>query len=116
MTLRQTVMPAAELWAGEMIGVSVAGRAVLLANVDGAIHAYLDRCAHLGYPLSAGRLEGPVVTCVAHGWQFNVLTGQGVNPAKVALAKVPAAVEDGQIVVDVEWASPTPAEAPCLKS
>ncbi|RMF70184.1 MAG: hypothetical protein D6743_00695, partial [Calditrichaeota bacterium] len=37
--------------------------------------AFRDVCPHAGYALSDGDLEGKVLTCPAHGSQFNVCTG-----------------------------------------
>ena len=55
----------------------VAGdRIVALFNVDGTIHALDGICPHQGGPLGKGKLQGCIVTCPWHGWQFDVTTGQ----------------------------------------
>lgn len=46
-----------------------------LFRVDGRIHAMEDACPHAGDSLSGGLLEGCVVVCPAHGWDFDVRTG-----------------------------------------
>jgi toluene monooxygenase system ferredoxin subunit len=91
-----------DLWNGEMVGVVVNGKKVVMANIAGAVRAYPDRCLHLGVELSRGRLVGQVLTCCAHGWQYDLLTGAGVNPANVALVCYPVRVEEGEIWVDVD--------------
>jgi nitrite reductase (NADH) small subunit/3-phenylpropionate/trans-cinnamate dioxygenase ferredoxin subunit len=59
----------------------VEGKAVALANVDGQFHAIDNVCFHRGGPLGDGPLEGSVVTCPWHGWQYDVRTGKvGQNP------------------------------------
>lgn len=70
-----------QLWEGEMIGVRLAGADVLLVNLgpDG-IHAYDNRCPHAGSRLSDGRLSAANLRCGAHLWEFDVRTGEGVNP------------------------------------
>lgn len=65
--------------AGGMVHLEVNGREVLLANVDGTLHAVGDRCGHEGARLSVGRLEGRVVTCPAHGSRFDVTTGKNLS-------------------------------------
>jgi len=92
------------LWSGEMIGVDVRGIRVLLVNVEGVVRAYHDRCAHLGVPLSEGSLEGAVLTCRAHCWQYDVGTGAGVNPRTATLTALPVVVRDGAIFVDIDAA------------
>jgi toluene monooxygenase system ferredoxin subunit len=88
-----------DLWVGEMRAVDVSGQRVLLVNVDGQVRAYLDRCPHRGLPLSEGRLEGAVLVCSQHGWQFDARTGGGVNPACAALTPIPARVEGDDVLV-----------------
>ncbi|MDF0644168.1 MAG: Rieske 2Fe-2S domain-containing protein [Nitrospira sp.] len=55
------------------------GKTIALFNVDGVFHAIDNTCIHRGGPLGEGELEGNVVTCPWHGWQFNVTTGACVN-------------------------------------
>lgn len=97
----RAVLPERDLWMGEMTGIRVAGVGVLLANVEGCVYAYHDRCAHQGVPLSEGRLDGRVLTCTKHDWTFDATTGCGVNPEGFRLRAFPVRLSDGQIEVDV---------------
>jgi toluene monooxygenase system ferredoxin subunit len=90
-----------ELWIGEKLGVVVAGRPVLLVNVEGTICAYEDRCRHKGIALSLGKLEGHVLTCSVHGWIYDARTGAGINPESARLPRFPVRVEGDDILVDV---------------
>ena len=94
------ILPVSRLWEGEMLGLCVEGTPVLVANVDGEIVAYRDTCAHQAVALSEGSLTGHVLACRAHGWSFDVRTGQGINPAAARLVRLPVEVRDGQICVD----------------
>lgn len=95
-----------DLWDGEMVGRVLAGLPVLLLHVEGRIRAYVDRCAHLGVPLSKGRLSGRVLTCSAHEWQYDACTGQGLNPRTARLRALPVRIEGGEIQVDVDAPAP----------
>ena len=67
---------------GQGIVVEVNGKTLAVFNVDGAFHAIDNTCIHRGGPLGEGDLEGSVVTCPWHGWQYDVTTGACVaNPA-----------------------------------
>jgi toluene monooxygenase system ferredoxin subunit len=99
---RLRVAPFDSLWDGEMRGYVVSGRKVLLVRLEGAVFAYEDRCAHLGLPLSDGRLDDGVITCSAHHYRYCARTGSGVNPRSVCLRAFAAAVEDGFVCVDVD--------------
>ena len=94
------VLPADRLWAGEKLGLTVDGVPVLLVNAGGTLCAYRDACVHQGLALSDGTLEGTVLTCKAHGWSYDVVTGCGINPEATRLRRLPIEVRDGQILVD----------------
>ncbi|HTC41760.1 MAG TPA: Rieske (2Fe-2S) protein [Candidatus Acidoferrales bacterium] len=71
-----------ELPPGTVRELYIEGKAVAVANVAGKIFAINNTCLHRGGPLGQGLLEGKVVTCPWHGWQFDVTTGKAVqNPA-----------------------------------
>ena len=95
------VMRAEDLWGGEMIGVCVDGRPVLLVNLEGVVRAYEDRCAHLAMPLSRGKLSGNVLVCGSHAWEYDACTGRGVNPAGIALRCYGVRIDDGNILVSL---------------
>jgi toluene monooxygenase system ferredoxin subunit len=91
-----------QLRIGEMMGVVLDGRPVLLVRLEDGIHAYADRCAHQGVRLSEGKLDGTRLTCHAHEWIYDAATGRGINPERCALTAHPAEVRDGRIWVDPE--------------
>jgi toluene monooxygenase system ferredoxin subunit len=97
----QRVAALDDLWSGDMSTCVVDRVSVLLVRVDDDVYAYEDRCAHLGVPLSRGRLVGCTLTCSAHEWQYDVTTGRGVNPERARLRRFPVRVEDGHVAVDV---------------
>jgi nitrite reductase/ring-hydroxylating ferredoxin subunit len=65
---------------GKLTKVQVKGEEVVLAKVDGRIHAIVDSCTHRGAPLHEGQLEGTIVTCPWHGGQFDVTSGKAISP------------------------------------
>ena len=90
-----------ELWIGEMRGLSLHGRRVLVVRTEEGYAAFEDRCAHLGVRLSEGALSGCVLTCRAHHYQYDARSGQGINPKSVRLARFPVEVTEGAVLVDV---------------
>ncbi len=77
---------AADIPPGKMIKVSIDGRDILVANIDGEYYATDDSCTHSGSSLSEGKLDGCVITCGWHGAQFDCKTGK--------LEKFPAKIRD----------------------
>ena len=102
------VMPFDDLWIGEMLGVEVAGVKVLLLNVEDEVRAYLDRCPHRASALSEGNLDGLTLTCATHLWEFNAVTGMGINPESSRLIGFPVRIEDGMIYVEIPETNAVP--------
>ena len=77
-----------EIRPGEMISVEVDNEQVLLANVDGNIHAVDDICSHAFASLSEGELNGAEIECPLHGGTFNLTSGEPVTPPAVESIRV----------------------------
>ncbi|HEU5180058.1 MAG TPA: Rieske 2Fe-2S domain-containing protein [Candidatus Polarisedimenticolia bacterium] len=61
--------------------VVAGGRVLALFNVEGEFFAVDNSCPHRGGPLGEGHLQGKIVTCPWHGWQFDLCTGVSpLNP------------------------------------
>ncbi len=85
-----------------MEAFEVDGVEVLMVHTDsGDIHAVQSVCPHQEVDLVEGELEGNVLTCCMHLWQFDVKSGKGVNPTHAELAKYPVKLEGEDILVDV---------------
>lgn len=84
---------------GEGRCVDANGRILALFNVAGTFYAIDNTCLHREGPLGEGSLEGSVVTCPWHGWQYDVTTGiSPVNPS-VCVATFPVKIEGEEIFV-----------------
>ena len=101
-----------DLWEGEVRGVNLGGVDVVLCNVDGELFAYEDRCPHLANPLSHGVLQQNTLRCVAHEWEFDARTGQGVNPQAARLKPFPVRHDDDRIFVAIPPGSALAADEP----
>ena len=64
---------------GQGTVVTIANRDVALFNVDGTIYAMENACLHQGQSLGSSPLNGCVVTCRAHGWRYDVTTGNTLH-------------------------------------
>src|SRR5262245_15290537 len=85
---------------GEMIGATVDGNQLLVANVDGRYCAIGSVCTHEGGPLADGELDGSTVTCPWHGSQFNVQTGEvEMGPAEEPEPAYEVRVEGDEVQV-----------------
>ena len=87
---------------GSAIEVTAAGRVFAVYNVEGEIHVLDGICPHAGGPLGQGALEGNVITCPWHGWQFDVTTGRHCLNVNLCHMHYAARIEGTDVVVDVE--------------
>lgn len=78
------------------------GRMVALFNVDGNYYATDNTCVHRGGPLGQGALEGKVVSCPWHGWQFDVTTGCAAFNEQIKIRTYPVKVEGEDITVELD--------------
>lgn len=86
---------------GKMIGFSIAGSPVLLANVGGRYYAMDSICPHAHAPLEDGSLEGTTVKCPWHGSIFDLETGMcNSGPAVIDKKVYSVKVEEGAIYID----------------
>lgn len=76
------------------------GSELALYNVNGEFHATSNFCPHKGAPLSMGKLDGHVIECDWHGWQFDVRTGQCLTVSD-AVEVYRVFVEDGLIKIEI---------------
>jgi nitrite reductase (NADH) small subunit len=81
--------------------LAAGGRVVALYNVDGDFCSLDGVCPHAGGPLGQGTLNGNIVTCPWHGWQFDVSTGQHCLNAGIVHAKFAVKVENDDIYVEI---------------
>jgi len=88
---------------GKMKKISVDGKDIMVANIDGDFCAMDDSCTHSGSSLSEGSLEGCTVTCGWHKAEFDCKTGKLVKfPAKINnLASYDVTVESDNVFVEM---------------
>lgn len=94
-------LPASELPPGALREWREGECVVALCNVEGTVHAMDGVCPHARGPLGHGALNGAMVACPWHCWEFDCRTGGlDFNPS-VRLPVFAVKVEDGHIWVDL---------------
>jgi nitrite reductase (NADH) small subunit len=90
-----------EIPAGEIRAVQVGEKEVALAHMDGKFFAISNECLHRGGPLGEGSMQGPVVTCPWHGWEFDVTTGKACLNPEVGVQTYAVEIRGDEVFVDV---------------
>jgi 3-phenylpropionate/trans-cinnamate dioxygenase ferredoxin subunit len=99
---------ASDLKDGDKKKVVLKGQEIMLARVGDTFYATQDRCAHMGGDLSAGVLEGTIITCPRHGSQFDItdghnvrwMTGEGFVVAMSKIIKSPRPIRTYKVKVE----------------
>jgi nitrite reductase (NADH) small subunit len=75
------------------------GRVLAVFATEEGYVALHGLCAHAGGPLAKGKVQGGVVTCPWHGWQYWLKTGQHCLSSGVLQERYDIIVEDEQLWV-----------------
>jgi toluene monooxygenase system ferredoxin subunit len=75
-----------DLEVGEKKEVTLpSGKLVLLMRAEDGIYACCADCPHQETPLVEGSLDGDVLMCPTHFWQWNIKTGGQIGIAELPL-------------------------------
>ncbi len=86
---------------GSMRSAEAGGIELAVCNINGEVHAIGNTCPHAGGPLSEGALNGNMVTCPWHAWEYDCRTGQNDFDPDVKVPVYAVRVDGDDILVDV---------------
>lgn len=73
---------------------------LLVCNLAGSFYAFHNRCPHRGLSLEQSMLEGSILTCPWHGYQFDIqAAGRCFHDPSLRLQALPLAIENEVIRV-----------------
>ena len=97
-----SAVPDVALAEGSMAGVDLKGVHVLIAKIGGEVFAVSGICTHEEADLANGFLIEDRVVCALHLSQFELKTGQVINPPATApLRTFNVKIEGGTIFVEI---------------
>ena len=80
--------------------VIVDGLDVALFRRGDEIFAIGNECAHKGGNLCDGRVEGDIVTCPLHGWEFDLRSGACMTIPGESVPRFAVSVDHGAIYLE----------------
>ena len=109
---KEVVARVDEILPGSNRTFRVRGREIVVFNVKGEFHAFLNKCPHEGARLCEGILvslvesnkpgeysmsrKGEFLRCPWHGWEFDLRTGQSwCSPERYNARQYPTSVASG---------------------
>jgi nitrite reductase/ring-hydroxylating ferredoxin subunit len=97
-----TLGNAGDIPEGEVRAFDAHGVPVAVANAGGTFFAFGDTCTHRQCSLAEGELEDTTIICPCHGSEFDIRTGEVVNPpARDPVQSYEARVEDGRVQIAI---------------
>ena len=95
-------MKSDELTEGKLATAEVNGTHILLSKIGGEVYAVSGTCTHEESDLGIGFLVEDRVVCALHLSQFDLKTGEVLNPpATVPLKRFNVKIDAGTILVEV---------------
>jgi nitrite reductase/ring-hydroxylating ferredoxin subunit len=87
---------------GEPKAFDVGERVVTVVKLEDGYFAFDDECTHRQCSLAEGELEERSIVCPCHGSEFDVRTGEVMNPPAVQpLQILQVRVEDGELQIAI---------------
>ncbi len=87
---------------GQLFGLTINDKKILLANLKGKIHATDLICTHANADLSTGFLSEEGIRCPLHLSVFNLEDGKPQNlPAETALNVYNVKIDNNEVYVEV---------------
>ncbi len=123
--VKHVIAPATDLPPGERLVAEVAGRKVVIFNLDGEYFGLFNRCPHQGGDLCMGRTtglveagaepgqysysrRGEILRCPWHGWEFDIRTGKSrAEPDRVRAKRYGVEVVRGKDLFDGPYQAET---------
>jgi nitrite reductase (NADH) small subunit len=68
---------------------------------SGEVFAIENSCPHIGAPLDNGLIEDKNITCLWHGWCFDLQTGHSINCPGVSVKTYPIKIQDQKVWIQV---------------
>lgn len=97
----EVVLHKDSLQPGQVTEVIIAGKAIAVANLDGEYCAISNTCSHAEGPLGEGELDGIVLRCPYHGWEFDVRTGACLTSPDDPVARYAVEIVRDAVCVEV---------------
>jgi nitrite reductase/ring-hydroxylating ferredoxin subunit/Fe-S cluster biogenesis protein NfuA len=83
--------------------LTMSGEKLLLYRNGSIVSCFQNACAHLGFPIADGEVEGGVITCPHHGFRYDLATGECLTAPEVQLQPHAVRVIGNRVEVRLVW-------------
>ena len=99
---RHKVAALSEVPKGKLYLVAIGREEVTLLRRGDEILAIGNECPHQGGALCDGWVEGDIVTCPLHGWEFDMRTGACMTVPGERVPRYEVTVENGDVYLEAQ--------------
>lgn len=86
---------------GSSTVISANGESIALFHLSGEIVVLGNVCPHAGESLGEGTVEGDIVICPGHGWEFDLRSGACMTVPGESVPRFAVTVEGDSILIDL---------------
>ena len=90
-----------ELPEGGVKSFRIMAKTVAVFKLNGELYGLETDCKHMKASVAGGKIEGTTITCPAHGWHYDITTGQCLNEPWAMLKTYPVTIRDGSICLEI---------------
>ncbi|MGE4594769.1 MAG: Rieske 2Fe-2S domain-containing protein [Gammaproteobacteria bacterium] len=84
-----------------MVEISVGDNQLVLANNEGTLRCFENRCPHEDFHLSLGCIQQGKVKCSLHGFSFDLATGESSEKGVESLNLFSVKIEEAIIYIEI---------------
>lgn len=86
---------------GGILPLEIEGLKLILVRKDEIVKGYRNSCMHLAMPLDTGEVENGILTCLHHGFQYHLETGECLTSPGMFLEAYPVKRSGERVFVKV---------------
>ena len=86
---------------GGVKSLKILARNVAVFRLGGQLYGLEADCKHMRASIAYGTIDGDVITCPAHGWRYNIKSGECLNESWAKLKTYPVEVVDGVVFLEI---------------
>lgn len=99
--MRLKICKETEIKEGGARTMRVLARSVAVFRINGNLYGLEADCKHMRASIASGKIEGTIVTCPAHGWRYDITTGDCLNEPWAKLKTYGIDIEDGNVYITI---------------
>ena len=82
--------------------MKILARTLIVVRLNGQVYGLEGDCKHMKASLASGEIDGTIITCPAHGWKYDIISGECLTESWAKLKTYNTFESDGYVWVDTK--------------